>query len=118
LDPVPYRIRDEDIDEVLSEYDTPDDVRSAAHAHVMRHVLDIADIVRTAPETPSSQPRLAGIDFEMGSEDPGDLSPDRREAALAGIEDLLLRDGFLELSAGEQRLFPISTRRDSERADG
>lgn len=118
MDPVPYRIRDEDIDEVLSAYAAPDDVRSAARQHVLRHVLDIGDVVRTAPETPSAQPRLAGIDFETGTEDPGDLSPDRREAALASIEDLLLRDGFLELSAGEQRLFPISTRRDSERDDG
>src|SRR5687768_11371860 len=34
VEPVPYEIKEQDIDEVLSAYDAPDDVRQAARQHV------------------------------------------------------------------------------------
>ncbi|MGQ0563155.1 MAG: hypothetical protein ACT443_14940 [Gemmatimonadota bacterium] len=95
MDPVPYAIREEDIDEVLSAYAAPDAVRAAARDHVMKQVIDIDDIVRTAPETDA-----------------------RREVALAAIEDILIRDGLIDMAANETRVFPITMARDDERADG
>lgn len=98
MEPVPYTVREADVDEVLGAYgDLPEDTREAAREHVLRNVLDIDEIVRTAPE---AQPQ------------------ERREAALAAIEDLLIRDGFIDLAADEPRIFPITVQRDSERDDG
>ena len=116
MEPVPYHIREEDIDEVLSAYDTPDDVRSSARAHVMRQVTDIDFIVRTSPE--NSEAPLAEL-YRAGQvgDEPGDQSYDRREVALAAIEDVLIRDGFIEMSADEARIYPIVPRSYSERDD-
>ena len=96
MDPVPYTIREEDVEEVLTAYEAPDDVRAAARDHIMSQVTDIDDVVRTAPETGSG----------------------RQELALAMIEDILIRDGFVELAANETRVYPIVTEDDTERADG
>ena len=105
MDPVPYQIRREDVDEVLSAYEavggswTPDD-RKAAVDHVMRQVLDIDETVRTAPEERRLMPRGSE---EEGSR-PGDDSP-RRDLALAAIEDVLIRDGFIDVSEDEERVY-------------
>ena len=85
-EPVPYEIREEDVDEVLSAYDVPDDMRADARSHIMQQVREIDDVVRTAPENIS----------------------DRREVALAAIEDTLIRDGFLDAAPDEPRVYPIS----------
>jgi hypothetical protein len=101
VEPVPYEIKEADIDEVLAAYAPvtgsawTDEARRDVHAYVMRHVLDLDDATRTAPEDPSV----------------------RRDVALAAIEDLLIRAGLLTIGAGETRVFPIVTRRDTERDD-
>jgi hypothetical protein len=97
MDPVPYTIREEDVEEVLTAYETPDDIRAAARDHVMKQVIDIDDIVRTTPER-----------------DRGD----RQEVALAAIEDILIRDGFVDLAPDETRIYPVVDVRDTEREDG
>jgi hypothetical protein len=82
LEPVPYEIRGEDIDEVLGAYgETSEENREAARQHVMRNVLDIDDVVRTAT--------------------------DRRETALAAIEEVLITDGFIDAGTDEPRVFPV-----------
>jgi hypothetical protein len=114
MDPVPYDIQEEDIDEVLGAYEsvggswTADD-RSAARNHVMRHVLDIDEAVRTTPEDRRIMPR--GDEAESAGGRPGENSP-RREMALAAIEDVLIRDGFIDVSSTESRIFPVTGRRD------
>lgn len=113
MDPVPYDIQEEDIDEVLGAYESVGgswtaDERSAARDHVMRHVLDIDDAVRTTPEDRRIMPR--GDDTESAG-GPGENSP-RREMALAAIEDVLIRDGFIDVSSRESRIFPVTGRRD------
>jgi len=85
-DPIPYKIRSEDVDEVLSAYAVPDAVRDDARMHVMRRLPDIDEVVRTVPE-----------DFN-----------ERREMALAEIEDILISDGYIEASADEPRLYPTN----------
>lgn len=115
MDPVPYEIKGEDVDEVLSAYESAgggewtEERRSEARQHVMRHVLELDETVRTAPED-----RRHDVVRRAGpvSERPGDSAPDRREMALAAIEDLLIRDGFLEADPDEPRTFPIVSRRD------
>jgi hypothetical protein len=117
MEPVPYQIRDDDIDEVLSAYESvgggefPEERRAEARAHVMRNVLELDEIVRAAPEERRLIPR-AGADAEIGAESPGDGPGDtsyaRRELALAAIEDLLIRDGFIDATADEARVFPAS----------
>lgn len=103
VEPVPYMISEEDIDEVLSAYEPvgggvwTESARQAAKEHVMRHVLDIDDPVRTAVE-----------------EDRPDA---RRELALAAIEDLLIRDGLIEITDREKRVYPVVTYRDDEHDD-
>jgi hypothetical protein len=108
MDPVPYRIREEDVDEVLSAYDggcaLSADERGEARRHVMRHVLEIDEIVRAAPE----ERRAPGTRT-------GEESYPRRELALAAIEDLLIRDGFIDASDEEARVFPITAERDDLR---
>ena len=112
MEPIPYRIREEDVDEVLDAYqpsgggEWTDDARVNARAHVMRNVLEIDDVVRTLPEDARpltdtvARTHAAGDDSSAGNEA-------RREVALAVIEDLLIRDGFLRAGPGEERVFPV-----------
>ena len=111
MEPVPYEIREEDVEEVLSAYATPDEARAAARDHVFRQVTEIDEIVRTAPEVPNELTGFAGREGPVG-EHPGDQSQDRRELALAAIEDILIRDGFISVSPGEKRIYPAVTRDD------
>ncbi|MGQ0815866.1 MAG: hypothetical protein ACT4O1_15655 [Gemmatimonadota bacterium] len=80
----------------MTAYEAPNDVRPAARDHVMKHVMDIDEIVRTVPA--------------------GDPAA-RQAAALAAIEDPLIRDGFIDLVDTEKRRYPASTIRDNERND-
>ena len=88
-EPIPYMIREEDVDEVLTAYDVPEDRRADARNHIMRQVLEIDEVVRTAPENVS----------------------DRREVALAAIEDTLIREGYVDAAPDEPRVYPASSRR-------
>jgi hypothetical protein len=105
MDAVPYEIREEDVDEVLGVYGAAAP-REEAVRHVMRHARDIDEIVRTAPETVRDPARMhRDVVGEAGAR-PGDQLHDRRELALAAIEDLLIRDGYLDATS-EERVFPI-----------
>ena len=117
MDPVPYNVQPEDVDEVLSAYDVPEGDRADARAHVMKHLLEIDEEVRAAPETSSGEQRDRSRPYEATSTDMRDFSQDRRETALAAIEDVLIKDGFLELGADDSRVFPVTSDRDSERND-
>ena len=113
MDPVPYEVREEDVDEVLSAHASvgggwTQEERSAARDYVMRHVLEIDETVRTAPEERRLIPRRDTAE-PLGIH-PGDSSPARREMALAAIEDLLIRDGFIDITDDEERVFPITDR--------
>ena len=91
-EPIPYLLREEDVDEVLSAYAAPDSIRAEAKQHVMRHVLEIDEVVRTAPED----------------------AEERREFALAEIEDLLIKDGFVDAGVDEPRIYPTAPRTRSD----
>lgn len=100
MEAVPYEIREADIDEVLAAHGRDralsDEERNAARDHVMRQVNDINDIVRSAAEQPARDARPdARRAHEIGDR-PGETSPARRDAALAAIENVLIRDGFIE----------------------
>ncbi|CAN5871467.1 hypothetical protein BH23GEM9_BH23GEM9_28750 [soil metagenome] len=117
MDPVPYEIREDDIDEVISAYesvgggDWTREERAEARRHVMSHIIDLNDTVRSAPEDRRLGVRGEGLSatdraMPVGTP-PGHDSTARREAALAAIEDLLIRDGFIELGENENRVFPV-----------
>ena len=114
MEPVPYEIREDDIDEVLNAYeptgggDWPEDARSEARSHVMRHVTEIDETVRSASEDPSDALGAAGDRMGDAADRPGDRAPARRGMALAAIEDLLIRDGFITPDADEDRVFPAT----------
>lgn len=120
MDPVPYEIREEDIDEVLDAYGDAldEDARQDARRHVMRSVNDIDETVRSAAEGPSSDAER-GVVRHTGPESdrPGDRATARRDMALAAIEDLLIRDGYIDLEEDEPRVFPVTGESDSERDD-
>src|SRR5438552_993656 len=97
MEPVPYEIREEDVDEVLGAYNAQN-LREEAIRFVMTRVRDIDDIVATAPETSGDAADLHRDDVESIGARAGDHSHDRRELALAAIEDLLITDGFIEAS--------------------
>ncbi|MGH7505967.1 MAG: hypothetical protein ACRELX_09965 [Longimicrobiales bacterium] len=126
MEPVPYEIRVDDVDEVLNAYEPTgggrfsNDERREIRAHVMSHVTELDEVVRATPETEdvddAGQGALPGRAGPTG-ERPGDQSSARRDMALGAIEDLLIRDGFLELFADESRTFPAGGPRDTERDD-
>lgn len=123
MEPVPYEISVEDVDEVLSAYEPvgggawPEDVRIIVRQHVMLHLPDLDDEVRTTPEETLDE--LIEDPYRAGSisDRPGDREPDRREMALAAIEDLLISEGFIDLTVSEKRVFPATTVHDTERDD-
>lgn len=118
MDAVPYEIREDDVDEVLSAYEATgggnfsDDDRKAAREHVMKNVVDIDDTVRTAAPDTVPDSREAGDHTSPIGIRPGEDSPARRGMALAAIEDLLIRDGFLDVTDDEQRVFPVTGNRE------
>jgi hypothetical protein len=123
MDPVPYEIREEDVDEVISAYesvgggDYTEEDRVEARRHVMRNVIELNETVSTAPEERRVGPREFGDRSKPIGIRPGDQSNARREMALAAIEDLLIRDGFIEAAEDEPRVFPVVPNADELRAE-
>ncbi len=123
MEPVPYEIREEDVDEVLDAYEPtgggawPEDRRQEAREHVLRNVVDLDDTIRSASEDPTDALGEAGDRMGSMSDRPGDRSPARREMALAAIEDLLIRDGFIDIDDDEGRAFPAISEPDTEHED-
>lgn len=123
MEPVPYEIREDDVDEVLNSYeptgggDWDEQARIEARRHVMRNVTDIDDIVRSAPEDRYGRGQSPPEPSGPVGDRPGDREPQRRGMALAAIEDLLIRDGFIDIAADERRVFPATTQHDTERPD-
>lgn len=111
MEPVPYEIREDDVDEVLGAYGASPETRDDAIRHVMQNVRDIGEIVRTAPETSAESPSLHRDRVEDIGTQAGEQSAARRELALAAIEDILIRDGFLEATS-DARVYPVTGDRD------
>jgi hypothetical protein len=116
MQPIPYEIREDDVDEVLSAYESvgggtyPEEVRKEARRHIMRHVLDINEEVHTVPEDRRVVARVDAEDEPRSrplTKGPGELPSSRREMALAAIEDLLIRDGYIDATPDEERIFPV-----------
>jgi hypothetical protein len=110
MEPVAYEVREEDVDEVLGAYGARADVRDRAVQHVMQHVRDIEDVVRTAPETTADAAHIQRNIVEPISTRAGDQSDARRELALGVIEDLLITDGFIDATSADARVFPVVSR--------
>ncbi|MFP4623068.1 MAG: hypothetical protein ACOCVZ_02480 [Gemmatimonadota bacterium] len=123
MDPVPYEIQEEDIDEVLDAYEPTgggawsEDERREARDHVLKNVVELDEIVRSASEDPSDALGEAGDRMGQEAERPGERAPARREMALAAIEDMLIRDGFIDISADEERVFPVTGHGGPERGE-
>ena len=107
------------VDEVLNAYESTgstldEERRREARAVVMRNVLSLDEMIGTAAED-------GRLDTELRAgplaNRPGDASPERRDMALAAIEDLLIDEGFIEPAEGESRVFPVRTVRDTDRSD-
>jgi hypothetical protein len=117
MEPVPYEIREDDVDEVLTAYgsvgsDWTEEQRAEARRIVMSRILELNETVRAAPEERRLRTRDGDADrAEPLGIGPGDESPARRELALGAIEDLLIREGFLDAADDEDRVFPIVTDR-------
>jgi hypothetical protein len=116
MQPIPYEIREEDVDEVLSAYESVggtewnEEARIEARRHVMRHVIELNEMVQTTPEDRRISARVDAEDEPRGrpvTKGPGELPSSRRDTALAAIEDLLIRDGFIDLAEDEERVFPV-----------
>ena len=120
MDPVPYEIEEHDIDEVLDAYEPagggewPEERRREARAHVLENVVDIDRTVRSAAEDPAGASGEPGDRAGDPADRPGDRSPARRSMALAAIEDLLIRDGFIDPEPDERRVFPVAARDEAE----
>jgi hypothetical protein len=116
MQPIPYEVREEDVDEVLSAYESvgggtfTEEERQEARGHVMRHVLDINEEVHTVPEDRRVASRVDAEDEPRHrplTRGPGELPSSRREMALAVIEDMLIREGFIDAAPDEERVFPV-----------
>jgi hypothetical protein len=114
MDPVPYEITEQDVDQVLDAYEPTgggawsEEERASAREHVLQNVIELDDTVRSASEDPSDALGEAGDRMGDAADRPGDRAPARREMALAAIEDLLIRDGFIDVDADEERVFPAT----------
>jgi hypothetical protein len=123
MDPVPYEIREEDVDEVLDAYEPvgggtwSEEARGEIRDHVLRHVLELGETIRSAAEGPADAQGEPGERVGDVADRPGDREPARRDMALAAIEDLLIRDGYIDLDADEPRVFPVTGEADTERDD-
>ena len=117
MDAVPYEIKKADVDEVLAAYEStggnewPEERRQEARDHVMKHVLELDETIRSASEDPNDALGSSGDRMGRIESGPGERSPARQGMALAAIEDLLIRDGFIHVDAEEQRVFPAAARR-------
>jgi hypothetical protein len=84
----------------------------------MRSVTGLDEIIRSAPEDARDALSVRGHRAHPLGMRPGQESAARREMALAAIEDLLIRDGYIDVRDDEGRVFPAMTTPDSERNDG
>lgn len=113
MEPVPYEIRVDDVDEVLTAHETDwtDAERAEARSHVLRNVMELNEAVRSTPEDESGARHDLSARVQPEAGHPGDASPARRDMALAAIEDLLIRDGFIDIEGDDDRIYPMSPER-------